>query len=56
MEERITQLETERARLISNRAKLNSEAFAKHLASYDSDLVTARERLAYFRIQSGKRN
>ncbi len=56
LEDRIVQLEAERARLISNRSKLPSENYESHLASYDADLRTARERLAHFESQLGKNN
>jgi hypothetical protein len=49
MQERISQLETERARLISNQAKLSPEAFQQHLSSFDADLAT--ERLVHFQNQ-----
>jgi hypothetical protein len=51
MQERISQLEFERARLISNQAKLSPEAFQQNLASFDADLATARERLVHFQTQ-----
>jgi hypothetical protein len=51
MQERINQLEAERARLTINQAKLSPETFQQHLASFDADLITARERLIHFQTQ-----
>lgn len=56
MQERIAQLEAERARLISNSNKLPPGKYQNHQASYDSDLAIARERLAHFQSQVGKSN
>lgn len=56
IEQRIAQYENERARLINNQAQLPPEKFQQHLASYDADLVTARQLLADYQSQLSASN
>jgi hypothetical protein len=51
LQQRITQYEAERARLLENQAKLPPEKFHAHLASYDADLTKARRLLADYKSQ-----
>lgn len=56
LQERITQLQSQRARLISNAEQLDPAVFAAHLASYEADLGTARQLLADYQAQLGSGN